>query len=158
MSFDHLTCLHSAPRHIFYIRFQVKACAKTTRLSIDFYFEPALILINGWQQVIRGLDRPLTCKLRSTEAVAGNMESWQKLRQPFLKCCRNMRRLASTGIAWTGPAFEVTITIYFGREWPWNRDICGFKNVLYRFVWIVFNTFYIRSCFIHHQQHHNIHH
>ena len=55
---------------------QAEACVKRVNdVKMDFLFEVALILINGWQQVIQGLNRPLTCKGRPAEAVAGNMES-----------------------------------------------------------------------------------
>ena len=77
MSIDHL--FTRAPREFIIALLNMNVTqekAKRIRdISMDFQFKVALILINGWQQVIRGLDRPLTCKARSTEAVAGNMES-----------------------------------------------------------------------------------
>ena len=78
MSIDHL--FTRAPREFIIALLnmnvtQEKAKRTTDHINMDFQFEVALILINGWQQVIWGLDRPLTCKARSTEAVAGNMES-----------------------------------------------------------------------------------
>ena len=69
----------------------------------DFFKFSSLILINGWQQVIQGLDRPLTCKGRSTEAESGNMKSWQKFAATIAAIWGEQHKI---GLPGSGPAFR----------------------------------------------------